>query len=120
MIARALRRAGLDVLQAESGEEAVALYQQHRDATDVVLLEVQLPGLSGPQTLAALRGSDPAVRCVFMSGDLSDCSVDQLLGLGAAAFLDKPFRELGRVAEVLRQAARDPQPGTDEFAVGEE
>jgi CheY-like chemotaxis protein len=44
---------------AAGGQEALDLYQRHREAIDVVLLDVRMPGLDGPQTLAALRALNP-------------------------------------------------------------
>ncbi|HEY8504799.1 MAG TPA: response regulator, partial [Gemmataceae bacterium] len=67
VIEHLLRHHGFEVWPAGGGAEALALYQRHRDAVALVLLDVQMPGLDGPQTLRALRALNPDVRCCFMS-----------------------------------------------------
>src|SRR5262245_47201254 len=54
-----LARAGLDVLLATSGEEAVRLYREHRRDIAVVLLDVMMPGLGGLGALRAIRALNP-------------------------------------------------------------
>jgi CheY-like chemotaxis protein len=101
-----LRQEGLAVWLAASGQEALDLYRRHRDAIDVVLLDVRMPGLDGPQTLAALQELNPQVCCCFMSGGLGSYTGEGLRDLGAAAVLPKPFR-LPEVARVLLGLAGD-------------
>ena len=105
LLEMALPQHGLAVRQAGGGAEAVAVYRRHRGSIGVVLLDVRMPGLDGPQTLAALRAIDPGVRCVFMSGDTRGYSAEQLLGLGAARVVAKPFRCLAELAGTLREVA---------------
>jgi two-component system OmpR family response regulator len=105
MLDFALKYHGFAVRRAGGGEAAVQAYGRHRGTVDVVLLDVQMPGVDGPQTLAALREVNPAVRCVFMSGNTGKYSTEQLLAAGAAAVLPKPFSRLDEVVRVLREAA---------------
>ncbi len=102
----ALRQEGFAVWLAASGREALDLYRSHREAIDMVLLDVLMPGLDGPETLAALQELNPQIRCCFMSGDLGGFTGGGLRHLGAAAVLQKPFL-LTEVAQVLRQLAND-------------
>jgi CheY-like chemotaxis protein len=99
-----MRQEGFAVWLAANGREALDLYRRHRETIDVVLLDVLMPGLDGPQTLAALQALNPQIRSCFMSGDLGSYTEERLRGLGAAAILQKPFR-LAEVAQVLRQLA---------------
>jgi CheY-like chemotaxis protein len=101
LLALSLRRDRFAVWVAAGGREALDVYREHRDAIDVVLLDVNMPAFDGPQTLRALQQLDPHVRCCFMSGDLGGYTEGGLLGLGAAAVLRKPFR-LADVARTLR------------------
>jgi CheY-like chemotaxis protein len=91
MVRRALERAGFHVVLANSGHEAIELYRQHRSAIGAVLLDVQMPGVDGPETLAALRGLDPCVRVCFISGDTGEYLPEDLIRRGAEGILFKPF-----------------------------
>src|SRR4051812_18030051 len=86
LITGALLAAGHPVLLAGNGREAVATYRDHAGKIGLVLLDVQMPELDGPATLAELRRVDPEVRCCFVSADTGAVTPDQLLGLGAIAF----------------------------------
>ena len=67
-------------------------------------MDVRMPGLDGPQTLAALQEINPEIRCCFMSGHLGHYTEWTLCNLGAAAIFGKPFH-LTEVAELLWELA---------------
>jgi two-component system, OmpR family, response regulator len=87
-----LARQGFRVWTCTGGEEALTTYLRFQADIAVVLLDVCMPGLDGPATLAELRRIDPGVRACFMSGHTGAYSVEELLGLGALRFFDKPFQ----------------------------
>lgn len=105
MLAMALGHYGFTVLLAGCGAEAVELYRQHHDGIAVVLLDVQMDGLDGPGTLAALQEINPEVRCCFMSGHTGQYTSEGLLAMGAAHVLPKPFSSLDQLARTLRDVA---------------
>jgi CheY-like chemotaxis protein len=92
LLAAALRQPGFMVWLAAGGDEAIELYCQHEPEISVVLLDVRMPGVDGPQTLSALQQLNAQVRCFFMSGDTGLYTEGELLKLGAVGFLRKPFR----------------------------
>jgi CheY-like chemotaxis protein len=101
----ALRHEGFAVRLACRGEQALDIYREHWGGIDVVLLDVRLPGrLDGPQTFEVLKALDPAVRVVFMSGGFGRHGRQELLAMGAAGYLPKPFR-LDELSRVVGQAA---------------
>src|SRR5262245_34022324 len=83
MLQVVLRRQGFNVWMAADGVEAEQLYRKHAHEIDLVLLDVRMPILDGPGTLAALRRQTPGVRCCFMSGDMGGGTPEDLLALGA-------------------------------------
>jgi DNA-binding response OmpR family regulator len=105
MLELALRQFGFGVRLVGGGRQALEVYSRHRDTIDVVLLDVQMPDLNGPETLARLRGVNPFVPVFFMSGNTGRYSEEDLLALGATRVLQKPFR-LDELDRLLRQLAR--------------
>jgi CheY-like chemotaxis protein len=105
VLALGLRSQGLAVRLTSGGQQAAEVYRRHHHNFSLALLDVQMPGLDGPQTLALLRQVNPAIRCVFMSGSTGTYSTDELLALGAVRVLAKPFGSLAEVAALLRELA---------------
>jgi CheY-like chemotaxis protein len=101
MVQLGLERNGFEVWLASSGREAIQLYRKHRGRIAVVLLDVCMEGLDGPQTLDALRELNPSVLVCFMSGDTGAYRPEELRQRGAAYVIAKPFR-LDQLANTLR------------------
>ncbi len=95
-----LRHHGFTVWLAPGGAEAVQLYGQQRDRVDLVLLDVAMPEWDGPRTFKALRKENPGLCVCFVSGQGADYTDDELLALGAARIIHRPF-EAADVAKVL-------------------
>jgi CheY-like chemotaxis protein len=86
-----VRVGGMEVVEASNGTEALA--RAREDHPDAVLLDVMMPVLDGPSTLARLR-EDPAtsaIPVVFLTAKAIAAEVDRLKSLGAAGVLTKPF-----------------------------
>src|SRR5262245_9445816 len=105
MLNTALGQQGFAVWLAANGREAIEVYLQHSQDIDLVLLDVRMPGLDGPQTLAILERLDPKVRCCFMSGDTGNYTYSQLARPSVVHILAKPFRldELTAVLDELKR-----------------
>jgi two-component system cell cycle sensor histidine kinase/response regulator CckA len=88
---------GYTVLEADNGVRALQLAADHRGAIDLLLTDVIMPELGGPQLFARLGVLHPGLKVVYMSG-FADVET------GGAAFLAKPFsgaRLLSTVADAL-------------------
>jgi two-component system cell cycle sensor histidine kinase/response regulator CckA len=90
VIERQLERTGYTVLVAEDGEQALALAARHADAIDLLISDIVLPGLSGPEVAAQIAARHGAVKVLFTSGYPGE-EVSRRGLRGDAAFLEKPF-----------------------------
>ena len=99
-----LRQEGFSVWVAADGQEALDVYRGHCESIDVVLLDVCMPGLDGPRTLAELQEITPRIRCCLMSGHRGRYSEENLRDLGATTVFTKPLW-LDGVAHVLAKLA---------------
>jgi CheY-like chemotaxis protein len=103
-----LAGAGMRVWPAGCGREAVDLLKENRGAVDVALLDVRMPGLSGPEALLQMRQMRPGLPCVFMTGDAGDCCERQLAL--AERVLFKPFAPDAAVRAVREAVGAEPAP----------
>ena len=102
----ALQQEGYDVALARSGEEGLEIAT--RQAPDLVVLDVRLPGMDGFEVLRRLRAAGAKMPVLVLTA--RDDEVDKVIGLelGADDYVTKPFspRELAaRVRTVLRRSA---------------
>jgi DNA-binding response OmpR family regulator len=95
-----LRREGFEVLVAVDGEEALAKARAERP--DLVLLDVMMPKMNGFDVCQALR-ADPelaSMRVLMLTAKGRETEVSKGLGLGADAYMTKPFSTKDLVAQV--------------------
>ncbi|MBN9519738.1 response regulator [bacterium] len=105
----ALQSYGYTVLTAADGAEALRVLDAH-PAVDVLVSDVVMPGMSGPEVAAALRARDPRVGVLFTSG-YSDDAIDRHGPVPAdAAFLQKPYTPLA-LARTVRDVLDRRPPG---------
>ena len=69
-----LRLAGYRVLKANVASEAVLIFERNAAEIDLVLSDVQMPGLTGPELAGRLRQRNPDLPIVFMTGCTEDCA----------------------------------------------
>ncbi|MFZ9157262.1 MAG: response regulator [Ilumatobacteraceae bacterium] len=89
-----------DVVAAEGGEDALRELQGRQ--FDAIVLDVMMPGMDGPETLAAIRQL-PAARntpVIFLTAKAQPREIQRLLDLGAVGVITKPFDPLGLGAKV--------------------
>ncbi|HEY0673106.1 MAG TPA: PAS domain S-box protein [Longimicrobiales bacterium] len=98
MAERVLRRQGYMVLTAHNGVEALAMIHARGGNVDVVVTDVVMPEMSGPQLAAELTQSYPDTPIIFMSGYTANEINEEGIKAAEAAFLPKPFtpQELAR------------------------
>jgi PAS domain S-box-containing protein len=86
-----LERSGLNVLTAEDGRQAVAVFTKHSRDVHAVLLDLSMPGMDGVEVLQYMTGLAPEVRVVLCSGYNEQDVNARLDGLRPAGFLRKPY-----------------------------
>jgi len=101
LLLAALPAQGFTVFAVADGQEALALYQQHQAEIAMILLDVRMPGMDGPKILESIREINPALRCCFMTGNPGQYTEQELLALGSACVVQKPFG-LAELVQVLR------------------
>ena len=104
----ALAKAGLDTIEAEDGEAALAAVAAH--APDLIILDINMPRMDGIEVCRRLRAGSE-IPILFLSS--RDDEIDRVLGieLGADDYVTKPFspREVvARVMAILRRVAGRP------------
>jgi two-component system NarL family response regulator len=94
---------------AATGEDAVAAYRRHRP--DVVLMDLQLPVMSGVEAIRAIRALDPQARVVVLTMYDGDEDIHRAIQAGAATYLlkDSLSDDLVRVVRSVR-AGGHPMP----------
>lgn len=114
----ALEDEGWTVDEAASGEEAVILFL--RDPSDVVLIDIMLPGIDGFELCRTIRrSSDVPIVMVTARADTHDVVAG--LEAGADDYLTKPFapKELSARIRALLRRARPGTPGQSKLTFGE-
>ena len=105
-----LRRAGYEVVEAETGEEALEKLKENPD-TKVALLDIMLPGIDGFEVCRRIRATNTKIGIIMLTARTQE--MDKVTGLmtGADDYVTKPFSpaELtARVDALLRRAGDAP------------
>ena len=97
---RALSKAGFEVSTAADGEEALQVVNDK--PPDIILLDMMLPKMSGPDVLKALKANPATMDIpVIVLTSLSQRNEEKLLSEGAAAYLEKSTLELDKSSDRL-------------------
>jgi CheY-like chemotaxis protein len=99
--ASTLEELGFAPLLAADGPSGIALFQQHRGAVKVAVIDVMMPGMTGDQVMEALRAIDPTLPVVLISG-FTDSRVLKAGQSACTEFLQKPFHPEDLMAVVRR------------------
>ncbi|MGA3047065.1 MAG: response regulator transcription factor [Terracidiphilus sp.] len=92
------------IAQAGSGEEAVKLHAQH--GPDITLMDLRLPGISGVETIRAIRSQSPKARFIVLTTYEGDEDIYQAMEAGASGYLVK-----GMPQEMLINAVKKVHTG---------
>jgi len=109
----ALVRQGYRVIEAGSGSEACEAAEKQNLTIDLVLTDVVMPGISGPELVRRLRASHPEMKAIYMSGYHDDALLRHRVRTNEAPFLPKPFlpRDVVQIVHQTLTGCERPRTG---------
>jgi DNA-binding NtrC family response regulator len=105
MIATILRSKGYKVLQARDGADAVNLAGSHFAPIDLIVTDVIMPKLNGPEAMRQIRLRRPNVKAIYITGYSNQVLTDEEL-FSNSLTIEKPFQPdtlLAKIREILDQ-----------------
>ncbi|HEX7579484.1 MAG TPA: response regulator, partial [Thermoanaerobaculia bacterium] len=102
---------GYEVLAATRGEEALEIAAHHPHPIDLLLTDMLMPEMRGPEVANRLLAVRPETRVVFMSGHAAEAMLHEPTVLGTAAFLQKPFTSSSLGKKLREFLGVVPSPG---------
>jgi DNA-binding response OmpR family regulator len=103
--------AGFSILEASDGREAIEVFRNHANEIGAVVLDVNMPGIGGEETFAALRALRTDVPVVITSGYDEHEATRRFATPGLAAFLKKPYTADELTASVSKAIRRGRECG---------
>jgi len=86
-----LEQRGYRVIDARDGEDAIGVARRHASEIDLVITDVVMPRLSGPEMIKRLQEERPEFKVIFMSGYAQEGALDLTSVCADAEILEKPF-----------------------------
>jgi len=109
MLEKLLRQGGYDMLVAEDGQEALQRSDEHKGRIDILVADVQMPGMSGCDLVTAIRRTRQDLRFLLLAP-----AVQGLLVLDSTwHFLQKPFLPKALLERIVDVVKKPPAPNTD-------
>jgi two-component system cell cycle sensor histidine kinase/response regulator CckA len=97
-----LESRGYNVYSAGSGQEAIAVYLEKRNAIDLTILDMIMPGISGSETFDRLREINPGIKVLLSSGYSIEGQAQEILDRGCNGFIQKPF-QLAKLSRKVKE-----------------
>jgi len=109
MLERLLKQGGYDLVVAEDGQEALQKSDEHKGRIDILVADVQMPGMTGADLAKEMRKSRPELRVILLSA-----STQGLLVLDSTwHFIQKPFLAKALLERIVDVVKKPPSPHTD-------
>jgi len=110
-----LAERGYRVFTAMDGEEAATRYRHNCDSIDVVLLDLDLPKISGAEVLRKIRAKNPNARVLITSGYLEPELKAALVSEGVSRFIPKPYMPDEIIAALEAEDSQPENPRQENF-----
>src|SRR5204862_1116754 len=111
-----LERSGYHVLEGRNAGEALLIAERHAGEIDLLLTDVVMPKMSGPELAERLAAIRPRMRILFMSGYTDDHMSRHGVNSSGAVLLPKPFTPTTLAARVREVLDGPPAPQGDAIA----
>lgn len=106
-----IRLAGKELLEAEGfkvytagdGIEGLNIYREHKGEIDLVILDLNMPKMSGKETLSQLLLIDPNVKVIISTGYITESEKEEVEGV--AGFVEKPF-DINKLLKMISEALK--------------
>lgn len=95
-----LHRAGYEVIEADSGEEAIQRYDRAEEKPDIALLDIMLPGMDGFAVCRSLRQRSDSMGIIMLTARTQEMEKVGGLMMGADDYVTKPFSPSELVARI--------------------
>ena len=105
VLIEALESEGCEVLSAQSGEIALALYDQHRGKIDAVFTDIGMPNMSGWELVTEIRQRSKTVPLAIISGWADAISLETKKEVNASWIVAKPF-DINKICEIAQEIAQ--------------
>jgi two-component system, cell cycle sensor histidine kinase and response regulator CckA len=110
VVRRVLEQRGYTVVEASDGHEALRRWEALAGSVQLVLTDVVLPGLSGPEVAERIRRESPDVPVLFMSGYTDDMAALKRVSGRDVPLIEKPFTPQSLLARVVELVAAGGAP----------
>jgi DNA-binding response OmpR family regulator len=114
LVAEYLSGEGFEVVEAADGQEGAQLFASHRPF-DLVLLDLNLPYLSGVDVCRRIKAVEPDQPVLICSAAILDRHVAELLELAVDQFLTKPYHPLDLLRRIAGELARRSTTGVPAY-----
>jgi len=114
LICAQLKSCGLNVLEARSSEKAIEISRTFEGTIDLLLTDVVMPGMGGPEVAGHVRKTHPKIRILYVTGYVDDLADIRQLPDGAV--MEKPFSPtelVEKIEELLKPAPAKPASSSD-------
>ncbi len=98
----ALKEFGYKIITANSGEDALLIFNEKHQSIDLVILDLGMPGMGGFKCMLEMKKSAPDSKIIIASGYSEVFQTEDMIKSGASGFIQKPFK-LKAVLEKIRE-----------------
>lgn len=102
LVRKVLTHKGYSVLTAEHGRRALEVWDQQMDAIDLVLTDIVMPEMGGPEAVQRMHRDRPGLAVLYTSGYTENDAIARGLAAGSVRLLQKPFTPSVLLLEVRR------------------